>query len=135
MKRWMLATVVMTALVVGPGVVVAHEGGAPHDEMAEMEEHGGSVQQVTGEVIDLACYLGEGERGPSHKECGEKCIASGLPVGIKTADALYLVISSDHTPANKTLAALTAQQVVAEGEVTERDGIRLLALKKVTVKE
>ncbi len=111
----------------------------PSVVLAEMEGHEGhsmaGTQTVTGEVVDLACYLGHGARGASHEECGEKCITSGLPVGIKTADTLYLVIASDHTPANKTLASLIAKDVVAEGEVSERDGVHLLALKKVTDKK
>ena len=101
------------------------------------EEHEamGGTQTVTGEVVDLACYLGHGASGAAHQECAQKCIASGLPVGIKSGNQLYLVMASDHTPANKTLAPLAAKTVVAEGEVSERDGVHLLALKKVTVKE
>ena len=110
----------------------------PVTGFAESEGHeghaGGAVQSVTGEVVDLACYLGHGAGGPEHRDCAEKCIGSGLPVGIKTADALYLVIGSDHGPANSQLASLAAKTVVAEGTVTERDGVHLLALKKVTVK-
>ena len=97
-------------------------------------ERGGS-QVVTGEVVDLACYLGEGEMGPAHADCAQKCIASGLPVGIKSGDQLYLVIAGEHGPANATLAPMAGKQVTAEGEVTERDGIHLLALRKVTMKQ
>jgi hypothetical protein len=102
----------------------------------EVETHeGGAAQTVTGEVVDLACYLGHGARGAAHRDCAEKCIASGLPVGIKTADALYLVIGSEHSSANSQLASLAAKQVTAEGTVTERDGVRLLAIKKVTIRK
>lgn len=125
----------------GSGVLLVGLAGVlcwvPAATAHEGEEHGtgGSVQSVTGEVVDLACYLSEGARGQGHRECAEKCISSGLPVGIKTADRLYLVIGSEHGPANKTLASLAAKTVEAEGKVTERDGVHLLALQKVTVKE
>lgn len=95
----------------------------------------GGVQTVTGEVVDLACYVAEGEMGPNHRECAQKCIASGLPVGIKSGDDLYLATDGEHGPANATLAPLAAKQVVAEGIVTERNGVHLIAIKKLTVKE
>lgn len=110
-------------------------GGLREARAHEGEAHGGAgqLQQVTGEVVDLACYLGEGARGAGHRECAQKCIASGLPVGIKTEKGLYLVVGSEHGPANETLAPLAAETVTAEGQVTERDGVHLLAIRKVTV--
>ena len=124
MKRsaWILAVL----LLAGTGAAFAHEG-------HEGDEAEGKPVKITGEVVDLACYLGDGDRGAKHQQCAQKCIESGLPVGIKTADTLYLVIGSEHGPANKDLAPLAAKMVTAEGTVSERDGIHLLAIKKVTV--
>ncbi len=124
------AWILILCFVMAPGFASAHEGEAH-------EGHPGVVQKVTGEVVDLACYLGSGgkEMGPGHRECAQKCIASGLPVGIKTADGLYLVVSSEHQPVNKELAPLAAKKVVAEGTVSESDGVHLLAIRKVTVVE
>lgn len=118
-SAWILAALLLT----GTGAALAHEG----DEME------GKPVKITGEVVDLACYLGDGDRGPKHQACAQKCIESGLPVGIKTADALYLVIGSEHGPANKDLAPLAAKTVTAEGTASERDGVHLFAVKKITV--
>ena len=101
---------------------------------AAHEEHG-TTQTVTGEVVDLACYLGHGASGPKHRDCAQKCISSGLPVGIKAGDTLCLAVGSEHDPVNAKLAPLAAKQVVAEGKVTEQDGVHLIAIQKVTVKE
>lgn len=121
MKWW---TVALTAcgLSLGCPWALAHE------------EHG-KTQTVTGEVVDLACYLSEGALGPGHAECARACITSGLPVGIKSGDQVYVAIGSEHEPVNPSLAPLAARQVTAEGVVTERNGIHLIAIKKVTVKE
>ena len=90
---------------------------------------------IRGEVVDLACYLTEGAQGVAHSDCAQKCITSGLPVGIKTADnKIYLAISGEHGPANATLAPLAGKQVEAEGTVSEKDGVSLIAIKKVTEK-
>ena len=124
--RMKLFAIWVAALVLFPaGGSAAHEG-----DGAET----GGVRQVTGEVVDLACYLGHGALGEKHRDCAQKCISSGLPVGIKTAEGLYLAVGSDHEPANKALAPLAGKTVTAEGEVTEKDGVHLIAIKKVTVK-
>ena len=117
---WILAVL----LLAGSGAAFAHE----------MDEPEGKSATITGEVVDLACYLGDGDRGPKHQQCAQKCIESGLPVGIKTAEGLYLAVGSDHEPANKALTPLAGKTVTAEGEVTEKDGVHLIAIKKVTVK-
>jgi len=134
MRRW-IPVLVVTGLFVGPIGAFPHEGeshGAGHAEPASRSEPAG-FQKVTGEVVDLACYLSHGERGENHRECAMKCIQQGLPVGIKSGDTVYLAMSSEHTASNLTLAPLAAKQVTAEGEVTERDGVHLIAIKKVTV--
>ena len=116
------------AWAMGIGLLLGAASVFAHEEVA------GGTQVITGEVVDLACYLGGGERGEHHRECAQKCISSGLPVGIKTNDALYLVVTSEHGPANTKLASLASKTVEAEGTVTERDGVHLIAVKKVTVK-
>lgn len=138
MRKWILM-MVMAGFAVNARLVVAEEGhshahGESHGAMPPMAMEG-SVQKVTGEVVDLACYLSEGLSGPNHRQCAQKCIASGLPVGIKSGDQIYLAMGSEHGPANQTLAPLAAKNVTAEGTVTERDGVHLLAIKKVTVNE
>ena len=140
MKTWALVMVI-AGFAVSSSLVIAEEGhrhahGESHETVAPPAgQNAGSAQKVTGEVVDLACYLGHGASGSTHRDCAQKCIASGLPVGIKSGDQLYLVVGSEHDPANKTLAPLAAKNVTAEGTVTEKDGVRLLTIKKVTVNE
>jgi hypothetical protein len=72
------------------------------------------------------CYLDHGAKGEKHKGCAEKCIKSGGPVGVLTADdQLYLVIG-DHKPMNTQLAAKAAQTVTLKGKVVERNGVKML---------
>ncbi len=138
---WVIGVFLVAALL--PGCSGGHAGHS-HGlaEAAEMEEghhhhdeaHAGGMRPVRGEVVDLACYLGEGASGAGHKACAQKCISSGLPVGIKSGDKIYLAVGSEHGPANSALASLAAQEVTAEGVGTERDGIHLIAIKKVAPK-
>jgi hypothetical protein len=84
------------------------------------------TQTITGEVVDLMCYLDHGAKGEKHKGCAKKCIDSGGPVGLLTADdQLYLVIG-DHKPMNTELSAKAAQTVTLKGKVVERNGVKMI---------
>ncbi len=111
-------------LVIGTGSVLAHE------------EHGvtpGGEQVLTGEVVDVFCYLSHGKEalGKGHADCAKKCIKSGLPVAIKVGDQLYLAALDSHDPANNSLADFAGQQVTVHGKVLEADGQHLISITKV----
>jgi hypothetical protein len=54
------------------------------------------VAVVRGEVLDLSCWLARGLSGPLHQDCARKCIASGVPMGIMTADSTLWLLTQDH---------------------------------------
>jgi hypothetical protein len=84
------------------------------------------TQTIKGEVVDLMCYLDHGAKGEKHQGCAKKCIESGGPIGLLTADnQLYLVIG-EHKPMNKELAAKAAQTVTLKGKVVERNGMKMI---------
>lgn len=95
---------------------------------------GGKAATVTGEVVDVSCYLQLGKRGEAHIACGTKCIANGQPIGIVDAeDNLYIVMAEEHHPRRdgqvelKTvLGPLLAKQVTLTGMMTEMKGWRAL---------
>jgi hypothetical protein len=84
------------------------------------------TETIKGEVVDLMCYLDHGAKGEKHKGCATKCIESGGPVGLLTADnQLYLVIG-EHKPINTELAAKAAETVTLKGKVVERNGMKMI---------
>ena len=59
----------------------------------------GKTVKVTGEIIDLSCYLQLGKHGEKHKACGTKCLNSGQPVGLLAKDgAVYMLMAEEHDP-------------------------------------
>jgi hypothetical protein len=59
----------------------------------------GKVVTVTGEIIDLSCYLQVGKHGEKHKSCGQKCLNNGQPIGLLTKDgAIYMLMDEEHDP-------------------------------------
>lgn len=90
-------------------------------------------QSITGEVVDVVCYVQRGPEGlgPKHAACGRKCVRSGLPVAIKAGDTLYLAVMADHTAANGKLAPFVGRQVEVTGQISEKDGHRMIAISDV----
>ena len=108
------------------GPVLAHEE----------HHHGASAAQgqaLTGEVVDVFCYLSHGKDGlgKAHADCAKKCIKSGLPVALKVKDQLYLAAMDSHDPANAQLANFAGQQVTVHGKVMERDGQHLISITEI----
>jgi hypothetical protein len=105
----------------------AAEGDMAKEPMgqAEMPKAGGPVT-VTGEVLDMACYLDHGAHGAKHEDCARMCISSGLPVGIKSADGKVYLLIGEHKPANEQLAQYAAKTITVKGKLVSRDGINLL---------
>lgn len=110
--RTITATVLGSAILASPAMMIAA------DSKAE-------TKTVTGEIVDLMCYLDHGAKGDKHKGCAEKCISSGGPVGLVSGDDLYLVIG-DHKPMNDQLASLAAKTVTLKGKVVEKHGMKMI---------
>ena len=114
-------------IVIAGAVVAVLAGLLPSVAVARADD----AKSVTGEVVDLMCYLDHGAKGDKHAKCAEKCIKSGGPVGLLTKDdQLYLVVG-DHQPVNEDLAPHAGKTVTLTGKVVERNGIKLLENAKL----
>jgi hypothetical protein len=128
----MKKTYLLTALLAAAGVLAA-----PHIRASEGHAHGAAEKKpaatstetvtVTGEVLDMACYIDHGATGEKHASCAKTCIESGLPVGIKTADGKVYLVIGEHKPINKQLAQYAAKTITVKGKLVTRDGISMLA--------
>ncbi|MGE5192625.1 MAG: hypothetical protein ACM3U2_08995 [Deltaproteobacteria bacterium] len=94
----------------------------------------GKTTTVVGEIIDLSCYLQVGKHGDKHRECGQKCVKNGQPVGLLTEDgAVYMLIDEEHdsrrdglTEFRKQAVDLMAHVVTVHGTLTDVDGHKAL---------
>lgn len=106
------AILTLGAYALMPGLALAAEGE-------------GSSQTLTGEVVDLMCYLDHGAKGEKHKGCAEKCIKGGGPVGLLTGNQVYLVVG-EHKAMNDELSGKAAETVTLKGKVVERSGMKMI---------
>ena len=101
------------------------------------------LKTLTGEVVDVSCYLQLGKRGEAHIPCGQKCVRSGQPIGLLTdRGKLYLVIPEEHHPRRdgqaslvERFADLMAQRVRVTGMVTSEGDYRAIFVRSMPEKE
>jgi hypothetical protein len=86
---------------------------------------------VSGEVVDLGCYLNHGAKGEQHKECAQTCISNGMPMGLLTKTGqLYLLTMSHDDPAPfNTCKSMAGAEVKVTGMSYVRNGMKALELK------
>jgi S-adenosylhomocysteine hydrolase len=116
MKKTMTALLLATLVAFTTGLAIAQENA----------KSSGQEVTATGEVIDMSCYLDHGATGEKHADCAKKCIASGLPVGIKANDGKTYLLIGDHKPLNSELANEAAKTITVKGKLASRDGINMI---------
>ncbi|HEX6161849.1 MAG TPA: hypothetical protein VFZ31_00685 [Vicinamibacterales bacterium] len=88
---------------------------------------------IKGEVVDVACSIAKKDagKGASHAACAMVCAKKGQPVGVLTADAVYTITGDYAANSNAKLLDFVAKTVIVTGEVTEKDGQKLINVKSI----
>ena len=103
------------------------------------QEHGkdsldaSASKEITGEVVDMMCYLDHDARGDGHAGCAAKCIKGNGPVGIVSDGKAYLIVG-DHKPMNDALAEFAGKTITVRGKMAERGGIAMLENAEIVKK-
>jgi len=104
--------------------------------IAQEHEHSSDAasKEVTGEVVDLMCYVDHNAVGEKHgQSCGAKCIRSGGPVGIVSEGKAYLVVG-EHKPINDQLADYCGKNITVKGKLAERGGVAMIENAEIVKK-
>ena len=73
----------------------------------------GKAVTVVGEIIDLSCYTSLGKHGTKHRDCGQKCLKNGEPIGLLAKDGtVYILMAEEHDQRRDGLT--TFRQVAIE---------------------
>ena len=91
---------------------------------------------ISGEVLDMACYMKSGAHGDGHKDCAAMCINGGSPMGILTSDnKVYLLVANhDKAAAYDEAKKHPGGQVTVTGTVSEKNGISAIIADDVKAK-
>ena len=120
-------------------IAIALAAGFAASPLALAQEQGkesldaSASKEVTGEIVDMMCYIDHNAKGEKHANCGEKCIKGGGPVGIVSEGKAYLVVGS-HKPMNDELAPLAGKTVTLKGKMASNGGMTMLENAEIVKK-
>jgi hypothetical protein len=89
---------------------------------------------ISGEVVDVSCYLAHGAKGADHQSCAVSCAKAGGPVGIVSDKGkLYVsVMPDDHSGGpNEKLMDHIGKHVNVTGIVRSKAGVNGMMITKV----
>ena len=88
---------------------------------------------VTGEVLDMNCYMSGEKHGPAHKQCAQGCLSGGAPMGLLTKDKKVYLLTKNNANADayKTLQGKAAEEVTVTGTLQEKGGVTAIVVSSV----
>ena len=129
LSKLVISATFVVALIVSP-LALAHDPA----EHGKENLSAGAEKSVTGEVVDMMCYVDHNAVGEKHgQSCGAKCIKNGGPVGIVDNGKAYLVVG-EHKPINDELADSCGKTITLKGKLAERGGIAMLENAEIVKK-
>jgi hypothetical protein len=98
-----------------------------------MAQPKGERATVTGEVVELWCYLEAGDRGAAKKACATVCAKSGNPIAVLDAKGDLFVAAglADHQPAQALLLDKMSEQVTVTGTLVKKGGVQMIYIATV----
>jgi hypothetical protein len=120
-----LATAIALSLAVP---ILAHEDHTMNGRKAV-------TKTVTGEVVDMGCWLGHAARGEKHVECATKCLAEGMPMGLLTSNGTLYLVTLDHDNADpyNRLKDMAGKTVSVTGGLLSRSGMNAIEATSIQI--
>jgi hypothetical protein len=88
--------------------------------------------KVSGEILDMSCYLSKGSRGARHKTCAKMCAEKGLPIGVITesGDVYLLLEDHDNPDPYDALKKLAGGNAEVGGKKFTRSGMQSILVQE-----
>ena len=88
---------------------------------------------ITGEAVDMGCWLGHAARGENHISCATKCLNQGMPMGLLTSNGTLYLVTLDHDNADpyNDLKSMAGKNATVTGELLTRSGVRAIEASTV----
>ncbi len=130
MKKFILPFV-LTVLIAGAASVRADS--KKHN--AEHSGAGGKAVTVSGELVDMACYMAHEGKGSKHAKCAKMCVLGGAPLGLLAKDGTVYLLVENHSSAKAKGPYVEAKNMVAAnakitGVLYDRGGLKAIVVSK-----
>ena len=88
---------------------------------------------VTGEVIELWCYLEAGDRGAAKKACATACAKAGNPIAIVDAKGQLFTLAGlkSHQSAQELLLDKMSETVTVTGTLVKNPNVQMIYIEQV----
>jgi hypothetical protein len=87
---------------------------------------------LSGEVVDMHCYITRNAKGTEHAGCSNACLSRDVPAGFLTDDGtLYLLVNEKPVSVKDKVAGMAGKKVKAHGKLVERNGVKALQLASI----
>ena len=93
------------------------------------------IKTIVGEVVDPGCYIVNGAKGDTHRECTIACAKAGQVLGILEAKTNKLYLIATETPGedpNKAVLAYAGKKVTVTGKFYSRGGVTAVKIASIT---
>jgi len=122
MRYPQLDSVVLTASLVGVFTIAA-----------PFAQPKGERRTVTGEVVEMWCYLEAGDRGAAKKACATACAKAGNPIAlVDDKGELYLLAGlKSHQPAQELLLDKMSERVTVTGTLVKNARAQMIYIETV----
>jgi hypothetical protein len=94
----------------------------------------GKQMEITGTVVDMACYFNKGQHGPSHVPCATMCAKAGVPFAIRTSDGQIYIPAVHAENQNPKLQPFVEQVVTVTGTVYPAAGASTIEIAAIAKK-
>ncbi len=94
------------------------------------------TRTVTGTLVDVMCNTKQGTAkatADGHADCAAACAKKGAPLAVANDSGIYEVAGAWTENKNEKLIEFAGKKVEATGDVTERDGKKVLTLTAIKV--
>ena len=100
---------------------------------APMAQPKGEPVTVTGEVIEMWCFLEAGDRGAAKKACATACAKAGNPIAlIDDKGELYVLAGlKSHQPAQELLLDKMSERVTVTGVLVKNPKAQMIYIESV----
>ena len=96
--------------------------------MAADMHGGGKPTTLSGELVDMGCYIGHMAKGEKHADCAAKCVSGGMPMGVLTSAGKLYLLTMDHAnpDAYNKAKEFAGKQVKITGPTHVRNGVNTI---------
>ncbi|MDP3543930.1 MAG: hypothetical protein Q8T11_15790 [Elusimicrobiota bacterium] len=121
MRKLISAAVIVAAVAASAWAAGAHSHLDPK----------GKSETISGEILDMGCYMAHEGKGKKHAKCAAACVAGGAPIGLLTKEGKVYLVVGDHENEKPYLEAkaLAGANAKISGMVYTRGGLTAVIVK------